>query len=278
MPNHYLRVTRRIAHHIVLIILAIIWLFPVYVLVINSLKSTASVLTTPILFPAASSLSAIISVSRAISGTLINSLTIAISVAAISSVVGSMAAYYFYRATSRINDVIFTIIAIATFIPYEVTAVPLIKLLISIHIFDSIPGLVFSFLVFFLPTGALLMSIFLAMLPRSAIESARIDGANNWTIFSKVVFPLTYPGLVSTFIFVFIESWNNFFIPLMTTNTPNISTVSLVLQSYTGGYGVLYNDSFAAAAVASVVPLIIFVILGRYFVRGLMAMGNGAKG
>jgi ABC-type sugar transport system, permease component len=67
-----------------------------------------------------------------------------------------MAAYYFYRATSRINDVIFTIIAIATFIPYEVTAVPLIKLLISIHIFDSIPGLVFSFLVFFLPTGALL--------------------------------------------------------------------------------------------------------------------------
>jgi ABC-type sugar transport system, permease component len=77
---------------------------------------------------------------------------------------------------------------------------------------------------------------------------------------------------------VFIESWNNFFIPLMTTNTPNISTVSLVLQSYTGGYGVLYNDSFAAAAVASVVPLIIFVLLGRYFVRGLMAMGNGAKG
>ena len=211
-------------------------------------------------------------------GQFFNSVVIAVGTAAISTFVGAMAAYYFYRVSSRINDVIFTIIAIATFIPFEVTAVPLDKLLITIGLFNSIPGLIFSFLIFFLPTGALLMSIFIAVLPKLTIESARIDGANDWTIFSKVVIPLTYPGLISTFIFILIETWNNFFIPLVATSTPNVSTVSLSLLSYTGGYGVLYNDSFAAALVASIFPLLIFVFLGRYFVRGLMAMGTGSKG
>ena len=272
------RKARRVAHHVVLIILAAFWIFPVYVLLVDSLKSTQGVLTTPILLPASSSLNSLISTFQVLMGQFFNSVVIAVGTAAISTFVGAMAAYYFYRVSSRINDVIFTIIAIATFIPFEVTEVPLDKLLITIGLFNSIPGLIFSFLIFFLPTGALLMSIFIAVLPKLTIESARIDGANDWTIFSKVVIPLTYPGLISTFIFILIETWNNFFIPLVATSTPNVSTVSLSLLSYTGGYGVLYNDSFAAALVASIFPLLIFVFLGRYFVRGLMAMGTGSKG
>ena len=75
-----------------------------------------------------------------------------------------------------------------------------------------------------------------------------------------------------------IETWNNFFLPLVATSTPSVSTISLSLLSYTGGYGVLYNDSFAAALIASIFPLVVFILLGRYFVKGLMAMGTGSKG
>lgn len=273
-----IRQARHVLHQVVLILLAVIWLFPVYVLIVDSLKTTSGVLTTPILLPAASTLAPLITVFKALIGQFFNSVIIALATAVISTFIGAMAAYYFYRITSRINDVIFTVIAIATFIPYEITAVPLVKLLIEIGLFNSIPGLIFAFLIFYLPTGALLMSIFIAVLPKFTIESARIDGANDWTIFSKIVIPLTYPGLISTFIFIMIETWNNFFIPLVATSTPSVETVSLSLLSYTGGYGVLYNDSFAAALIASMFPLIIFVILGRYFVRGMMAMGTGAKG
>ena len=190
------RKIRGVLHHVVLVLLAIIWIFPVYVLVVDSLKTTGSVLTTPILVPASATLHSIITVFEALITQFFNSVVIAISTAVISTFIGAMAAYYFYRISSRINDVIFTVIAIATFIPFEVTSVPLDKLLIEIGLFNSIPGLIFSFLIFYLPTGALLMSIFLAVLPKSTIESARIDGANDWTIFSKVVIPLTYPGLI----------------------------------------------------------------------------------
>ena len=122
------------------------------------------------------------------------------------------------------------------------------------------------------------MSIFIAVLPKTVTESARVDGASDWTIFTKIVVPLTIPGMISTFIFILIESWNNFFIPLVLTSTPNMSLASIALQSFTGGYGTLYNDSFAAALIASLVPLVIFIVLGRYFIRGFLALGSGAKG
>ncbi len=87
------------------------------------------------------------------------------------------------------------------------------------------------------------------------------------------------PGLISTFIFVLIESWNNFFIPLVLISSPSKRTASVALLSFTGGYGTLYNESFAAAFLASLIPpLVIFIFLGRYFIRGLLAFGSGAKG
>ena len=122
------------------------------------------------------------------------------------------------------------------------------------------------------------MTIFMSNLPKSIIESARADGAGDWAVFSRVAFPLTLAGAVSTFILTFVEVWNNFFIPLVLTSTPNMYTASISLLSYTGGYGTLYNDSFAAALVASLIPLLVFVILGRYFMRGFLALGSGSKG
>lgn len=272
------RRARRVLHHVALVTLAALWLLPVYVLVVSSLKTTQGVISTPIFVPSHPTLSTLSTVSKDLAGHLLNSVVVAVATAAISTFVGAMGAYYFYRVQSRINDLIFNLVVIGTFIPYQVTAVPLIRLLDALGLFNTVPGLVFSMLIFYLPTGALLMSIFILVLPRVIIESARIDGASDWTIFSRVVIPLTYPGLISTFIFILIQAWDNFFIPFMITSTPNMATASLVLLFYTGLTGTLYNYSFAAALVASLFPLIVFIFLGRYFVRGLLALGTGSKG
>ena len=214
----------------------------------------------------------------ALSRPILNSLLYVLPVAVISTFVGSLAAYYFYKVTSFLNSTIFTIIAIATFVPYQITLVPLIKMVVSLGIFNSTYGLIFAFLIFYLPTGALLMSIFIAVLPKTTLESARVDGAGDFTVFRRIVVPLTLPGMISTFIFILIETWNNFFIPLVLISSSSRRTAAVALLSYTGGYGTLYNESFAAAFISSLIPLAIFILLGRYFVRGLMAFGSGAKG
>lgn len=273
-------------HYLALAIVSILWLIPVYAMIINGFKSNLEVLSSPVLSPPTSlSLTAYITVFNALAKPLVNSLIVVIPTSFISAFLGSMGAYFFYtlsysfsKLSSAISDVLFSLIALATFIPYQATLIPLTRLIVSMGILDTYIGIIFAMLIFYIPTGALLMSMFVSVIPRSLIEAAKVDGTGDLKIFMKIVFPLSMPGFISTLIFIIIQSWNNFFIPLIIVTTPNMRLVSVAVQSYTGGYGTLYNDTFAAAMLASVIPLAIFIFLGRYFIRGLIALGGGGKG
>ncbi len=269
---------KSLIHHAVILALIIIWLLPIYLMVIDGLKSTSSVLLTPVLSPGGVSPSAFVSTLLGLERPIINSLIVTVPVAAIATYFGALAAFAFYRYTSKISDVLFTIVALATFVPFESVTLPLARMIFAMNLFDSYLGLIFSFLIFYLPSGALLMSIFLVSMPRPVLEAARADGASDWTVFNKMVVPLMLPGMISTFIFTFIEVWNNFFIPLVLIKSPDMRTATLAAMRYIGGMGVLYNDTFAASFIISLVPLLIFVFAGKYFIRGLLVLGGGTKG
>jgi len=276
------RLIKYIILEIIAIIIAIFWLIPLYSMLINGFKTNFEATATPVLLPPkVFTISSYITVWGEMKRPLINSIIIAIPVAFISTIFGEMAAYFFYVVSERmpaVSNTGFSIISLATFIPYQATLLPLIELEASWGLFNSYQGLIFALLIFYMPTAALLMSIFIPVIPKYLIEAARIDKASDWTVFWKVVFPLTIPGFLATMIFVFIESWNNFFMPLVLTSSPSLRLIPVAERAFTGGYGTLYNDSYAAAVIASIVPLVVFIILGRYFIRGLAALGGGAKG
>ncbi|MEM0264240.1 MAG: glucose ABC transporter permease GlcU [Saccharolobus sp.] len=273
-------------HYLALAIISVIWLIPVYAMIINGFKSNLEVLSSPVLVPPTSfSISAYVSVFSTLEKPLINSLIIVIPTSLVSAFLGAMGAYFFYslsylfsRFSSALSDFLFSLIALATFIPYQSTLIPLTRLIASTGLLDTYIGIIFAMLIFYIPTGALLMSMFISVIPRSLIEAAKMDGTGDMKIFMKIVFPLSMPGFISTLIFIIIQSWNNFFIPLILVTTPGMRLVSIAVQGYTGGYGTLYNDTFAAAMIASIIPLAIFIFLGRYFIRGLIALGGGGKG
>ncbi|MEM3209440.1 MAG: glucose ABC transporter permease GlcU [Saccharolobus sp.] len=273
-------------HYLALAIISVIWLIPVYAMIINGFKSNLEVLSSPVLVPPTSfSISAYVSVFSTLEKPLINSLIVVIPTSLVSAFLGAMGAYFFYslsysfsRFSSVLSDFLFSLIALATFIPYQSTLIPLTRLIASSGLLDTYIGIIFAMLIFYIPTGALLMSMFISVIPRSLIEAAKMDGTGDMKIFMKIVFPLSMPGFISTLIFIIIQSWNNFFIPLILVTTPGMRLVSIAVQGYTGGYGTLYNDTFAAAMIASIIPLAIFIFLGRYFIRGLIALGGGGKG
>ncbi|MEM0092608.1 MAG: glucose ABC transporter permease GlcU [Saccharolobus sp.] len=273
-------------HYLALAIISVIWLIPVYAMIINGFKSNLEVLSSPVLVPPTSfSISAYVSVFSTLEKPLINSLIVVIPTSLVSAFLGAMGAYFFYslsysfsRFSSALSDFLFSLIGLATFIPYQSTLIPLTRLIASTGLLDTYIGIIFAMLIFYIPTGALLMSMFISVIPRSLIEAAKMDGTGDMKIFMKIVFPLSMPGFISTLIFIIIQSWNNFFIPLILVTTPGMRLVSIAVQGYTGGYGTLYNDTFAAAMIASIIPLAIFIFLGRYFIRGLIALGGGGKG
>ena len=262
-------------HYLALAIISVIWLIPVYAMIINGFKSNLEVLSSPVLVPPTSfSISAYVSVFSTLEKPLINSLIVVIPTSLVSAFLGAMGAYFFYslsysfsRFSSALSDFLFSLIALATFIPYQSTLIPLTRLIASSGLLDTYIGIIFAMLIFYIPTGALLMSMFISVIPRSLIEAAKMDGTGDMKIFMKIVFPLSMPGFISTLIFIIIQSWNNFFIPLILVTTPGMRLVSIAVQGYTGGYGTLYNDTFAAAMIASFIPLAIFIFLGRYFIR-----------
>ncbi|WP_048098597.1 glucose ABC transporter permease GlcU [Candidatus Acidianus copahuensis] len=278
--------TKSVLHYIALTIVSVIWLIPVYAMIINGFKSNLEVASSPVLVPPSHpTLSPYMAVAHVLETPIINSLIVAVIASLLSTILGSMGAYFFYvlsnsyfRGSGMLSNFLFSLIALGTFIPYEATLIPLTRFIVDINLLNSYPGLIVSMLIFYIPTAALLMSLFVTVVPKSLIEAARLDGAGDVKIFFKVILPLVIPGFISTLIFIIIESWNNFFLPLVLTTTPSMRLVPVAVEAYTGGYGTLYNETFAVATLASLIPLIIFIFLGRYFIRGLVALGGAGKG
>jgi len=276
----------RLAKYVILqlagAIVIVFWLIPLYVMLIDGFKTNFEATVTSLFqLPARPTLSAYIAVWNSMKRPLINSLIVVVPVTLISGILGAMGAYFFYvlgEKHSIVSNTGFSVISLATFLPVESAFLPLYMFEYASHMVNTYWGLMFAYLLFYIPTAALLMSIFMPVVPRYLIEAARIDEADHWTIFWKVVFPLMVPGFISTLIFVFVMSWNNFFLPLILTRTPSMRMVPVEERYYMGGYGTLYNETYAAAVLASIVPLAVFIALGRYFVRGLAALGGGAKG
>lgn len=276
---------RAIAKQIVALILIIIWLVPAYTMIINGFKTDTEVVSSKALIPPISfSISAFKTAWSGLEGPILNSLSVIVPVSIISAVLGAMGAYYLISLTTSfrhreriIGSLVFSLVTLGTFIPYQATIMPLSKLMAETDLLGTYLGTILAYLVFYLPTGALLMSIFLAVVPSRLIEAAKIDGANDLRIFFRVVLPASLPGFIATLIFIFIMSWNVFFLPLVLVTNPSSQLIPVAVDSYTGGFGTLYNASFAAAIIASIVPLVLFLFLGRYFIKGLMALGSGGK-
>ncbi|MCL4340705.1 MAG: carbohydrate ABC transporter permease [Candidatus Thermoplasmatota archaeon] len=270
---------------IVVLFLIVIWLIPAYTMIINGFKTNLEVTTSKALIPPLQlSLASFEAAWSGLGTPILNSIMLIAPVAIISTFLGALGAYYLITLTTNlrrreryIGNAVFALVALGTFIPYQATIMPLARLMVEANLLGTYGGTLIAYLIFYLPTGALLMSIFLTVVPTRLIEAAKMDGASEFRTFFRVVLPASMPGFIATLIFIFIMSWNVFFLPLVLVTNPNSQVVSVAVDSYTGGFGTLYNESFAAAILASIVPLVLFLFLGRYFIRGLMALGSGGK-
>ncbi|MFP3251678.1 MAG: carbohydrate ABC transporter permease [Thermoproteus sp.] len=268
---------RVVASYLIIIAMGAVWAIPLYAMVVGSLKNLSEVMTSSVLSPpTAIDPSSLASAASRLAVPLLNTAIVVIPVALAAAFVGAMGAYALMRLAGSIRDGLITGIAVATYLPYQVALVPLVDFMKTLGLYNTLPGLALAFSIFYIPFATLMMFIFMTALPRQVVEAAEIDGASDFTLFRSVVLPLMGPGYVSTAIFLTIQGWNNLFIPLVLTRGYG-KHVMLTLFSFTGQTGNVYNQMYAAALIASLPPLLVFVALGRYFIRGLLALGTGGK-
>lgn len=258
--------------YVLLIGVALFMIMPIYVMVVTALKPTTAVnLKTMWELPVALSLDGFAEAWKRLGPNLINSLLIVIPATVVSCVLGSLNGYLFSKWKFRGSDVLFTILVFGMFIPYQSVLIPLVKFLQAIGLYGTIPGLIVVHVVYGLPIVTLIFRNYFSVLPDELIEAARVDGAGIFGIFRRIVLPLALPGFVVAAAFQFTNQWNDFLFGVIVVQSPKAQPVTVALSNLSGNFSVDWNVVMAGALVAGLPTAIVYVFLGRFLVRGLMA-------
>jgi glucose/mannose transport system permease protein len=256
---------------ITLVLLTILYATPIYVVLVTSLKTGVEVSQRQYLVPSASpQLQNYVDAFRLIWPSLVNSTIIAGSVTIISALIGGLGGYYLSRTRSTLTKVLFILVGIAIYLPYQAVLIPLVQLMARTGLALTHWGLILSYLILNLPLATVLMGTFFLGIPRELEEVAEVDGASRFQIFFRVITPISMPAYASTAIIIFTQVWNEFLLAL-TLATPATTTIQPKLAEIKGSFVAVYHIQMAAAVITLIVPLVIFLALGNYFVKGILA-------
>jgi ABC-type glycerol-3-phosphate transport system permease component len=200
-----------------------------------------------------------------------NSLVVATATTVLCVTIGSVAAYALARLDMRGKRAILAGVLAVSMFPQRAIVSPLYMLLRAVHLIDTYPGLVLPYVTFAMPLTIWLLVGFFRQLPRDLEEQAMVDGASRLQVMTRIVFPLSAPGLATTAILTFIYCWNEFLFALSFTLGPERQTVPVAIALFRGQYQIPWGEVLAGAIVATAPVAIIVLLFQRRIVQGLTA-------
>ncbi|MBX7236210.1 MAG: carbohydrate ABC transporter permease [Caldilineales bacterium] len=253
--------------------MAIAYLLPVYVMVANGLKDAANVSLSRMWAPPLQLTAAngFIGAWQRLSPNMTNSLLMVIPATILSSLIGAINGYLFAKWKFRGSDILFTLLLFGFFIPYQSILLPLVRFLQVVGLYGKLPGLVLVHVIYGIPITTLIFRNYFAGVPNELLEAARVDGAGLITTFTRVMLPLSIPAFVVVGIFQFTNIWNDFLFGVTVVPNPSAQPVTIALNNLSGTFSVDWNVVMAGAVVAALPTAVIYILLGRFFIRGILA-------
>jgi alpha-glucoside transport system permease protein len=274
------RLARALSHaplNIILGVIAVLWLVPSIGLLVTSFRPIAATLNSGwwnALTGAANFTTAnyqSIFSSGGIAGSILTTVAITVPATLLVVLVSALAAYALVFVNWPARDTVFVVLVALMVVPLQMALIPVASLYGRIGLFGTIPGVVLFHAAFGLPFGIFLMRNFYTGIPRDLLEAARIDGASEWTMFTRIVLPLGLPALASLAIFQFLWVWNDLLVALVFLNGSSSQPLTISIFSQIRQYGPNLDILSSASFVSIVVPLAVFFAFQRYFVRGVLA-------
>ncbi|KAJ54442.1 sugar ABC transporter permease [Actibacterium mucosum KCTC 23349] len=272
----------RVVTYAILIAAALFFLLPVYVMIITSLKPMEEIRTGAMLaLPQNPSFEAwSIAWSQACSGVRCegvapgfwNSVQITIPSVIVSVLAGALTGYTMSFWKFRGSNLVFAILIFGAFVPYQILLYPLVRVYASLGIFGTVGGLVIVHSIFGLPLTTLMFRNFFVSIPTELFKAARVDGAGFLRIFWQIVLPMSAPIIVVTVIWQATGIWNDFLMGLVFGGREAKPMTALLNNIILSEFGERrYNVEMAATFLTALVPLAIYLLSGRWFVRGITA-------
>ncbi|MDQ2805425.1 MAG: carbohydrate ABC transporter permease [Chloroflexota bacterium] len=264
----------------ILCLFSVFYLMPIYVLVVTSLKALTEINLTHMWdLPQGFSLDSFrdawvgneTTSINGLSANFYNSLLLAIPATVITSLLGSMNGYVLAKWKFPGANVIFPLILFGMFIPYQSILIPLVQTMQTLKLYGTLPGLIMVHVIYGLPIATLIFRNYYAGVPTELIEAARIDGAGILGVYRHILFPISLPGFIVMMIWEFTAVWNEFLFAVVLLSNPKVQPITVALNNLAGSFSVQWNVQMAGALLAALPTLLVYIFLGRYFLRGLLA-------
>lgn len=200
-----------------------------------------------------------------------NSFFVSITSTIIAVLINTMSGYALSKYKFKGQNIIMIVILSTIMLPLEVIMVPIFTVLRTFGLYNSLWALIVPAAA--TPTGIFLMRQYLLTIPDEVIQSARIDGASEWKIFTRIILPNAKPAIATLAIFSFMWRWNDYVWPLIAISSPKKYTLQLAIANFTGEFGSDYSSILAMSAISMIPMLIVFIIFQKQFVQGTVQSG-----
>ncbi|MGE8204924.1 carbohydrate ABC transporter permease [Heyndrickxia sp. NPDC080065] len=260
-------------YYILAFLFASISLYPIVLMIASSFKSSSEIFTNPLSFPKGLNLDTYKTLLEQIPFMkfFYNSVIVSIVSVLLILMTGSLAAYYIARYKYKWNQALFFLFLMGMMIPIKLGIVPLFILMKNLGLTNSLWSLILIYTATGIPLSMLILTGFFRTMPVELEEAARIDGAGDLRILWNVVLPLMRPALGTVFIINFVQSWNDFFFPLIFISDEAKKTIPVGMLSLFGEYSADWGSLFAGLTLSSIPMIVLFFIASKQFMEGLTA-------
>jgi raffinose/stachyose/melibiose transport system permease protein len=263
----------RLAVHAVLLAYTALALFPIALILINSVKSRAAIFDDPMALPTMDSLSWVgfekVLASTHFLSYFANSLTVTLGSLVLIVLLGAMAAWALSEYDFAGRRALAVFLAVGIMIPIRLGTVSILELMVGLDLVNTLTALVLVYTAQGLPLAVMILSEFIRQVPAELKDAARCDGVGEFRIFFQVVLPLIRPAIATVAVFTMIPAWNDLWFPLILSPSEQTKTVTLGVQQFIGQYVTDWNSVLAALSLAVVPMLVLYGLFSRQLIRGL---------
>jgi raffinose/stachyose/melibiose transport system permease protein len=265
----------RLMVHATLIAYTVLALFPIVLILINSVKSRAAIFDDPLALPTMESLT-FVGFQKVLASTNFllyfgNSLYVTLVALLCIVLFGAMAAWALSEYSFMGNRALTLFLALGIMIPIRLGTVSILEMMVRLDLVNTLSALILVYTAHGLPLAVMILSEFMRQVPAELKDAARCDGVGEVRIFFQVILPLIRPAIATVAVFTMIPAWNDLWFPLILAPSERTKTVTLGVQQFIGQYVTDWNSVLAALSLAVIPMLILYALFSRQLIRGLTA-------
>ncbi len=264
---------KKIPRHLLLCFLLVFMLYPVFMVVVNSLKTENELYANPMGFPAVANFDnykdAV--VDGQLGQAFLNSILITGISVVLIVILASMVAFALTRPKMALRKKFYALFLLGIMIPYQVGLYHLYRIVDGMGLVDTYPGMILIYVAYGMPFGVFVMFGFFSSIPKEINEAAVIDGCSQWQVYLRIVMPLSATVIATVVIFNLVWIWNDMLYPLIFIDNPAHNTLAKALLGFRGQFLSRYTVMFGGVVLASLPLIVAYLAMQKRFIAGMMA-------